>query len=78
MAPTAREWLAQLATELGIEQLDEGDIADILELAGIAAHVSERQAAPLSCWLAASAGRSAEEALQVTRKVAARLESRGS
>ena len=44
----------------------------MLELAGEAAHASQRTAAPVSCWLAAAAGLSPAEALDLARTVAAR------
>jgi hypothetical protein len=51
--------------------LGYAEIEDLLALAGVAAHASERTAAPVSCWLAASAGKSAAEALSAARQVAA-------
>jgi len=40
----------------------DGDVEALLELAGVAAHASERIAAPISCWLVATSGRSLAEA----------------
>ena len=37
-------------------------MAAVLELASVAAHSSERRAAPIACWLAALAGRDPAEA----------------
>ena len=44
--------------------------SSVLDLAGDAAHSSERIAAPVACWLAASAGVDLEEAMQLAREVA--------
>ena len=53
MAPTAEEWIARFAEALGKPAPDEDTIEAILELASVAAHSSERKAAPIACWLAA-------------------------
>ena len=42
----------------------------ILELAAIAAHSSERTAAPVACWIAAKSGLSMQEVLKVAQLVA--------
>jgi hypothetical protein len=62
MAPTAEEWIAQFAEALGQPAPDEAQMAAVLELASVAAHASERRAAPIACWLAALAGRDPGEA----------------
>ena len=41
----------------------------LLELAAIAAHSSERPAAPLACWAAGKTGRSPGELRQIARRV---------
>jgi hypothetical protein len=38
-------------------------------MAGVAAHASERTAAPLACWLAGRAGLSPAEALSIAQEV---------
>ena len=45
-------------------------IDQLLDLASVAAHTSERLAAPLSCWLVAIAGASPEDALATARSLA--------
>jgi len=65
-----RSWIDRYAAELGIGRLDDTQVDAILALAGVAAHASERSAAPLSCWLAAQAGLSADEALTRARTLA--------
>ena len=62
MAPTAEEWIAQFAEALGRPVPDGRRMAAVLELASVAAHSSERRAAPIACWLAALAGRDLDEA----------------
>ncbi len=60
---TAEEWVAGFARRLGLAEPGDEEVARILDLARVAAHQSERRAAPLACWLAAAAGLSPEEAL---------------
>ena len=69
---TGEMWLRALATELGVPAPTEQETTDLLALAGIAAHASERLAAPLSCWLAARAGITAAEALAAATRLAER------
>lgn len=68
----AREWIDAYAAELGIEPPSPEEIDTLLALAGIAAHASERQAAPISCWLAATAGLEPDRALALARRLADR------
>jgi Domain of unknown function (DUF6457) len=51
----AIEWSRRFADAVGSDPLSEEEIELILEVAAIAAHASERTAAPLTCWLAARA-----------------------
>ena len=67
----AKEWIAAFAAELEVDPPDAGEFATLLDLAGEAAHSSERIAAPVACWLAARAGRSPEDALEVARRLSA-------
>jgi hypothetical protein len=67
---SVEEWLAAYASALGLEAPDETTREDLLALAGVAAHASERMAAPLSCWLAARAGIAPGEALRIARELA--------
>jgi hypothetical protein len=70
-SPTAEEWIAQFAQALGLPQPDAAQITAILELASVAAHSSERRAAPVACWLAATAGVSLDDALDLARALSA-------
>lgn len=65
----AREWIAAYAEELGTEAPSGEEWSALLDLAGEAAHASERVAAPVACWVAARAGVSPEAALQAARAV---------
>ncbi|MEA2211357.1 MAG: hypothetical protein QOF83_1305 [Solirubrobacteraceae bacterium] len=66
---TASEWLAAYAERLGVPAPAQEDVDAVLALAGVAAHASERIAAPLACWLAAQAGVDLERAMTVAREV---------
>jgi hypothetical protein len=61
----ARAWLAAFADRLGTDPPSEEEIERLLALAGVAAHASERIAAPVACWLAARAGADPERALDL-------------
>jgi hypothetical protein len=65
----ATEWLTAYAHRLGVEAPTEHELATLLDLAGVAAHASERIAAPLACWLTARAGLDPVQALQLAREV---------
>jgi hypothetical protein len=66
---TASEWLAAYAERLGVPPPAQEDVDAVLGLAGVAAHASERIAAPVACWLAAQAGVDLEQALTTAREV---------
>ncbi len=61
---TAKEWFTGFAAALGIAPPTGDEVRDLLQLAGEAAHASERIAAPVTCWLIARAGLTPTEALQ--------------
>jgi len=65
----AREWIAAYAERLGAEPPSADEFGTILDLAGKAAHASERVAAPVACWVAAKAGVDPEHALRAARGV---------
>lgn len=71
VTPTTRqEWIEAFASQLGVEAPTESDVEQILELAAIAAHSSERTAAPVASWIAAKTGLSLPEVLKVAQLVA--------
>ncbi len=67
MTLSAMEWLTAYSEALGIDALNEEQVNQILALAGVAAHSSERTAAPVACWLAARAGLEASVALALAQ-----------
>lgn len=67
---TAKEWLAGFAEVIGAAAPDEAVNEALLNLAGVAAHDSERIAAPIACWMAGMAGVDPAEALERARQYA--------
>lgn len=65
----AREWLDAFASELGTEAPSTDEIKRILDIAGVAAHASERIAAPVACWVGGRAGASVAEMEAAAAKV---------
>ena len=63
----ANEWLAAFATRIGGEPPSTEEFKLILDLAGVAAHSSERVAAPAACWVAANVGVDLSVALEAAR-----------
>ena len=53
---TRDEWLTAFAARLGVPVPDADTIEQLLDLAGTAAHASERTAAPIACYLVGLAG----------------------
>jgi uncharacterized protein DUF6457 len=66
---TAQEWVGQFAEQIGVDAPSQEQMDEILELAAIAAHASERIAAPIACWLAGASERSLEEAMEAAEAV---------
>ena len=65
----ANEWIEAFAARLSTAPPSEEEVERILELAGVAAHASERIAAPVACWLAARSGTDLAEALDQAARV---------
>lgn len=74
MASDIRTWINLYAKALGADKLSEAEVDAVLELAGVAAHASERTAAPVSCWLAAAMGIDPSVALTIAKEVAASMD----
>ena len=51
----AREWIDAFAAEIGAEPPTADEFKAILDLAAVAAHSSERIAAPVACWIGGAA-----------------------
>jgi hypothetical protein len=66
---TRDEWIAAFAAQAGVPRPSMQEVRELLDLAGTAAHASERTAAPLACWIA---GRS-QLTLGELREIAARI-----
>ena len=62
--PAALALIERFAAALGVDAPSPTEVAELLALAGTAAHASHRQAAPVACWLAARAGLTPAEALE--------------
>ena len=66
---TAEEWIETFAEAIGAGA-PEAETRDVLlELAGVAAHSSERVAAPIACYLAGQVGIDPSAALELARGV---------
>ena len=74
MAVSELDWLSRFAAELGTDPPSAEEISDLLALAGIAAHTSERTAAPVSCWLVAWAGLGPAEARLAAERLSRALD----
>jgi hypothetical protein len=60
-AMTRDEWIAAFAREAGVERPSTEQVRELLSLAGVAAHASERTAAPIACWIAGRSALSLDE-----------------
>lgn len=69
---SANSWIEEFVIAAKGNSLSEEDCEAILALAGVAAHSSERTAAPLTCWVAAAAGISPVDALDIARSLASK------
>jgi hypothetical protein len=65
----AQEWLESFAAELGVDAPSQDEVDALLELAGVAAHSSERIAAPIACWLAGRKGLSPGDAREIAERI---------
>ena len=67
---TGDDWIRQFAEILGVDPPTSEVVDQLLSIAGIAAHASERTAAPIACYLIGRAGSTADEALTAAERVA--------
>jgi hypothetical protein len=65
----APDWLAAFAEKLGTPPPTKDELKAVLDLAGEAAHSSQRIAAPVACWLAARAGVDLDQAIKLAQEV---------
>jgi hypothetical protein len=68
---TRDEWIAAFAAQAGVERPSTEEVRELLELAGSAAHSSERTAAPLACWIAGRSGLPLAELRAIAERVSA-------
>ena len=68
-ARSPTDWIAAFASRLGVDAPSQEQVDVLLELAGVAAHASERTAAPIACWLVGQAGLSPTAARDLAREV---------
>jgi len=66
---TASEFLKAFAAEVGFPVPSPDEVEALLELASVAAHGSERLAAPLTCWIGGASGRPVSELLAAAQRV---------
>lgn len=67
---TAEEWVGKFAQEIGAEAPSKAEFDELLSLAAVAAHASERTAAPVACWMAGRAGTPPTELIEAAERVA--------
>jgi hypothetical protein len=66
---TPQELLVALGERLGTEPPTEEERDTLLAMAGVAAHASQRWAAPLACWMAGRAGVTPGKAAALVREI---------
>ena len=65
----AREWLDDFAAQLGTDPPTNEEMKQLLDLAAVAAHSSERIAAPIACWIGGKTGATIEELQAAAERV---------
>jgi len=68
---TVEQFLAAFAAEIGVPAPSGEESTALLEVASIAAHTSQRTAAPLACWMGGASGMPIAELLAAAQRVAA-------
>jgi Domain of unknown function (DUF6457) len=69
MAESGTEWIARFAAEAGADAPGDVEIEKLLRLASVAAHSSERIAAPIACWIAGSTGLDLDQAIALAERL---------
>jgi hypothetical protein len=64
------EWIRAFAAEIGVTAPTDAEIGQLLKLASIAAHASERPAAPLACFVAGRSDRPIADLVEAAQRVA--------
>jgi hypothetical protein len=65
----AEEWIAAFAVALETEPPSPEEVDRVLKLAAVAAHSSERTAAPVACWIAGRRGLDLDEAREIADEI---------
>jgi Domain of unknown function (DUF6457) len=65
----ANTWLAAYAEKIGVPAPTKDELKAVLDLAGVAAHSSQRIAAPVATWMAGKAGLDLAEAMRIAEEV---------
>lgn len=66
---SAEAWIEWFAEAAGSAPPTEAEIERLLKLAAVAAHSSERIAAPLACWIAGREGLDLDEAIAMAERI---------
>ena len=66
---TAEEWIQQFAAEAGLEAPSAEQIDSLLKIAAVAAHSSERIAAPVACYLVGAGGIDLDRAREIAEGI---------
>ena len=69
MPLSAEQWIEAFAAAVGCPAPTDADMKAVLKLASVAAHASERRAAPIACWIAAQTDLSLDEALVLAQEL---------
>jgi hypothetical protein len=67
--PSVTDWVARFAEAVGVATPTADEMEEILQLAAVAAHASQRQAAPIACWLAARSGMTVQDAVETATRL---------
>jgi hypothetical protein len=62
-------WIAEFAAMLGVDPPDATTVETLLELAGVAAHASQRTAAPIAAYVVGRSGLDASTALERAEEI---------
>jgi hypothetical protein len=71
---TASEFLEAFAAAAGTPAPTAEEMDALLELAAVAAHASERLAAPIACWIGGVSGMPVSELLAAAQRIAPGVE----
>lgn len=66
---TREEWIERFAASAGVAAPTTREMDELLKLAGVAAHSSERPAAPIACWIAARSELALSELLEAAQEI---------